>query len=142
MNNTQKRKLMFTLFGFTIASCAVGLILFALRQNINLFYTPSGLLTAHLQENQPVRLGGYVKTHSVHYSSTGESVSFAVTDHLQHITVHYAGVLPTLFREGQGIVVTGFLNKKHQFIANQVLAKHDENYMPATLKNALSGRRA
>jgi len=112
---------------------AAGLVLFALRQNINLFYTPTTVLTASLQPGQVIRIGGYVERHSVQYAASGDSVRFRIKDAQHSLAVTYHGVLPTLFREGQGIVVTGTL-QKNLFTATQVLAKHDEKYRPPLLK--------
>jgi len=112
------------LFG---VSAVVGLILYALRQNINLFYTPTQL---HAQANVAhtrIRLGGMVQEGSLQYADA-LSVQFIVTD-LQHtVPVTYAGILPDLFREGQGIVALGHLNTQQIFVAEQILAKHDEKY--------------
>jgi len=142
MHPARQKKLIRWVLILTALSLALGLILYALKQNINLFYTPTELLNAHIQNGQVVRLGGYVGQHSVHYAMTGRSVSFVVTDKKHQISIQYQGVLPTLFREGQGVVITGRFDSSHQFIADQVLAKHDENYMPAILKKSLQGQTA
>jgi len=129
------------ILGFCVLlSMACALVLYALKQNINLFYTPTQLMAAHLTQEQSIRLGGYVKLHSVHYSESGQEVQFTVTDRVQNIQVHYQGVLPNLFREGQTVVVTGKLGQGPMLLATQVLAKHDEKYMPKTLANELTKR--
>lgn len=130
MNRKQKNRLIGIISLIIILSCAVTLILYALKQNINLFYTPTQLLQTQLNPDQTLRVGGYVKKNSVHYSTGGESVDFTITDQSHDIHVNYHGVLPSLFREGQGIVVTGKLSDTHSLIASEVLAKHDEKYMP------------
>ncbi len=137
MNSKQKKRL----FGITsvivLLAIASALTLYALKQNINLFYTPTQLLQASLTPEQIIRIGGYVKKHSVRYDKSGESVTFIVTDRKNELAVNYHGVLPNLFREGQTVVVTGKLNTQHVFIADQVLAKHDEKYMPPPLAKEL-----
>jgi cytochrome c-type biogenesis protein CcmE len=138
MNRKQKIRL----YGITtliiIIASAAGLILYALKQNINLFMTPSEILQAKLMPNQIIRLGGYVKKHSVHFNKTGDSVNFIVTDRSHDIDVTYNGLLPSLFREGQVVVITGKFTEQHTIIASQVLAKHDEKYMPKPLAKKLS----
>jgi len=134
MNRKQKNRLIGVLIVLPLISIATGLILFALKQNINLFYTPTQLNTLNNLPKQTIRIGGYVKTNGVHYDKSGETVSFVVTDRTHDIEVHFKGVLPNLFREGQTVVVTGKLNNQHQLIAHQVLAKHDEKYMPKAVR--------
>lgn len=137
MNYKQKKRLVWISCTLILLSIASALILFALKQNINLFYTPTQLLTSETQVNQVLRIGGYVKEQSVQFDSSGETVSFIITDKKNEIKVSYHGVLPNLFREGQTVVVTGKLNDKQAIIANQVLAKHDEKYVPKQLENEL-----
>ncbi|MDX1900783.1 MAG: cytochrome c maturation protein CcmE [Gammaproteobacteria bacterium] len=137
MNTARRKKLTRWLVILTTIAIAIGLMLYALKQNINLFLTPTELFSSNIQPNQIVRIGGYVGNHSVQYAPSGKKVTFAVTDKKHTLNIQYEGVLPTLFREGQGVVITGRFNSSHQFIADQVLAKHDETYMPASLKKAL-----
>lgn len=137
MNRKQKLRLTGIISVLVILCAAMGLILYALKQNINLFYTPTELLAAHTTPNQIVRIGGYVAEHSVHYDPTGTNVTFTITDKKNNLIINYHGVLPSLFREGQGIVVTGKLTQPHFLLANQVLAKHDEKYMPYGLEKKL-----
>ena len=108
----------------------------AFRKNMMYFYTPSDLLTGTLPVGAKLRLGGLVERGSVKHGE-GLNVSFTLADCTQNIQVRYAGILPDLFREGQGIVATGSLNDEHVFVADEVLAKHDENYMPPQLQNSL-----
>lgn len=138
MNRKQQFKLGVVLGFIIILSTAIGLVLYALKQNINLFYTPTELEKASVKQNQAVKLGGYVKNHSVDYQTSGQQVNFIVTDRVTEIPVQYSGVLPNLFREGQTVVVTGHLNAQHILIAERVLAKHDEKYMPKALANQLA----
>jgi cytochrome c-type biogenesis protein CcmE len=137
MNHKQKIKLISILSVIILIAGAISLVLFALKQNINLFYTPSELLNAKPNVTQTIRLGGYVKNNSVHYHASGWAVDFKVTDRTHDIEVRFSGILPNLFREGQTVVVTGNLNEHTIFIANEVLAKHDEKYMPKALANQL-----
>lgn len=137
MNKKQKTRLIAIISIIVILGIAAGLTLYALKQNINLFYTPTQLAEAHINPDQNVRIGGYVKKQSIHFDSSGESVSFTVTDHEHELLVNYHGVLPNLFREGQVVVVTGKLNESNALIASQVLAKHDEKYMPKQLAKEL-----
>jgi cytochrome c-type biogenesis protein CcmE len=120
-----------------VLGIAAGLILYALKQNINLFYTPTELLQANTQPKQTIRLGGYVKKDSIQYDTSGTHVHFTVTDRTHDIDVSFEGVLPNLFREGQAVVTTGNLTAKKQFEAHEVLAKHDEKYMPRSLAKDL-----
>ncbi|EKD73304.1 MAG: CcmE/CycJ protein [uncultured bacterium] len=137
MNRKQKIRLAGIISIIIILCAAVGLILYALKQNINLFYTPTQIMQTHIQANQIIRIGGYVKQQSVHYDAQGTHVNFMITDKTHDILVNYAGVLPNLFREGQGVVVTGKLNNSHTLQASEVLAKHDEKYMPWPLAKEL-----
>jgi cytochrome c-type biogenesis protein CcmE len=137
MNNKQKKKLIGTISVILLLGIALGLMLYALKQNINLFYTPSELLQTQPKPEQIVRLGGYVKPHSVRYDSSGQHVDFLVTDRAREVTVTFNGMLPALFKEGQVVVVTGKLTGAHVLTATQVLAKHDEKYMPKPLAKKL-----
>jgi len=136
MNPKRKKRILIILTLLIILTIAFGLILYALKQNINLFYTPTELSKTTTVKNQILRIGGYVKKHSVHYDKKNQSISFVITDYRSDVTVHYSGILPNLFREGQGVVVTGQLSDLH-FHATQVLAKHDENYIPLPLAKTL-----
>lgn len=133
MNRKQKTKLAAILSLLIILALALSLVLYALKQNINLFYTPTQLLEHPLAPDQTVRIGGYVKKHSVKYDLSGKKVNFLITDRVNEIHIQFNGILPSLFREGQGVVVTGKLMNTHLLVANEVLAKHDENYMPLKL---------
>lgn len=101
--------------------------LYALRQNISLYYTPSQLMHVTHTNNKLIRIGGIVVKNSVHYFSNSTQVQFAVSDSHHSIKVDYNGILPALFRVGQTVVVQGYL-KQGQFFADQVLAKHGANY--------------
>jgi cytochrome c-type biogenesis protein CcmE len=136
MNVKQKIRLGSWLGVICLIATAIALVLYALKQNINLFYTPTDLLKSQLSEQQVVRVGGYVKAKSLHFDNSGEDVTFTVTDRVKELGVTYHGLLPNLFREGQGVVMTGNFTGKH-FIASEVLAKHDEKYMPENVKQLL-----
>ncbi len=141
MNHIHKVRLLSILSIILLLSIACGLILFALKQNINLFYTPSELNQITLHKNQVIRIGGYVKMHSVQYDETAHHVLFVVTDRKHELMIDYDGVLPNLFREGQTVVVTGTLKNQKTLYASQVLAKHDEKYMPKVLADQLKGKK-
>jgi cytochrome c-type biogenesis protein CcmE len=115
---------------------AVGLVLYALRDAIVFFHTPSDIAEKHIAPGQRFRLGGLVAAGSVKRGE-GAKVDFAVTDTLKTVSVSYQGVLPDLFREGQGVVAEGKLNEAGLFVADTVLAKHDETYMPPEVAKAL-----
>lgn len=131
MITSRKRRLYFILIVLVGISAAVAFALFALRKNINLYYTPSELFQQKLQS--AVRLGGFVVQGSVHHQKNTLKVTFVLTDFHQKVPVEYVGVLPSLFREGQGIVAAGHLNTKGVFVANQVLAKHGAQYHPPNI---------
>jgi len=119
--------------GCTIAT---GLALLALRENINLFFSPSQIAEGTAPSNTTIRLGGMVVAGSVQRGDN-LGVTFVLTDFAEQVTVTYEGILPDLFREGQGIVTQGKLDSTGRFVAEQVLAKHDETYMPPEVNDAL-----
>lgn len=137
MNRKQKKRLAAIIILIVLLSVASSLILYALKQNINLFFTPTQLLTTQINPAQTLRVGGYVEKHSVQFDASGQSVAFFITDRIHNIKVIYHGVLPNLFREGQGVVVTGKLAGDNSLQASEVLAKHDEKYMPWPLEKSL-----
>jgi cytochrome c-type biogenesis protein CcmE len=137
MNPIRQRRLFFIgilLLGITIAS---SLILFALKKNINAFLTPSDVASSTLPADEHFRLGGMVKQGSLVREKDSLGVTFVVTDLKRDLTVTYIGVLPDLFREGKGMVAEGHMNTNGVFVANEVLAKHDENYMPKQMAKVL-----
>ncbi|MFT5893477.1 MAG: cytochrome c-type biogenesis protein CcmE [bacterium] len=109
----------------------------AFRQNIMLFHSPSDVVAGAVKPGKPFRVGGMVVEGSVKRSSVDLSVNFELTDHGQTVPVSFIGILPDLFKEGQGIVALGALNSAGTFKASEVLAKHDENYMPPEVADAL-----
>lgn len=115
---------------------AVGLALYALRQNINLFYTPTQLVQHEAPEGRRIQVGGLVVKGTLQRSPDSLSVRFTISDLKNQIDVLYTGILPDLFREGQGIVANGRM-ENGVVIADEVLAKHDEKYMPPQVKHAI-----
>jgi len=142
MNPARRKRLI--LIGLMVAgvSVAVGFALKAFNQNLMFFYAPSEVLAGDAPVNHPFRLGGLVTTGSVKRLPNGLTTRFDVTDNAKTVSVEYTGILPDLFREGQGIVAHGTLNANGVFIADEVLAKHDENYMPPEVADALMKSKA
>ena len=136
MNPQRKRRLIIVLLIVLGVSLATALVMMALRENINLYYSPTRIVAGEVAEGQRIRGGGVVVPGSVQRSAEGLDVRFDVSDGKSKVTVQYRGILPDLFREGQGIVVLG---KWEGGIikATEVLAKHDENYMPPEVQNAI-----
>src|SRR5581483_4008324 len=122
--------------GLTVAALFV---LNAFRSNLVFFYSPTEVLDGKAPLDRPIRIGGLVEKGSVKRSADGLKVDFIVTDLNKRLPVHYEGALPDLFREGQGVVAQGRLASGQQFVAKEVLAKHDENYMPPEAAKALHG---
>ena len=122
-----------------VLALAVGLVLMALRDSIVFFYTPSEVAEKHLDTGQRFRLGGLVENGSLKRGE-GTTISFVVTDKRATLPVIYTGVLPDLFREGQGVVAEGMLTSEGVFHADSVLAKHDEKYMPPEIAEKLKAQ--
>lgn len=138
MNKVRQKKLAWVVFFLVILGLVAALVLYALKQNINLFFSPSQIVAGDAPFKRSIRLGGMVKKDSLQREEKSLTVRFQVTDFKKTIWVSYTGILPDLFREGQGIVAEGQLLDKKHFKASQVLAKHDENYMPREVKELLS----
>ena len=137
MHPQRKKRLILILLVLLGVAVAVGLALSALKQNINLFYTPTEIATGIAPQDARIRAGGMVVAGTVQRSTESLDVSFDVSDGAKQITIRYSGILPDLFREGQGIVALGRLNEDRVLIADEVLAKHDEEYMPPEVAQAL-----
>lgn len=135
MTRKQKR-LSIIAAAMAFLAAAAGLVLFALRQEIVFFRTPSDLVTMAVKPGERVRLGGLVEKGSI-VRGEGTQVAFVVTDTDKTVKVTYNGILPDLFREGQGVIAEGALGDGGVFVADTVLAKHDENYMPKEVADAL-----
>ena len=116
---------------------AVGLVLLAFEESLVFFYSPSDVVEKAPPLDRRLRVGGLVEDGSVSRGADGLTISFRITDTANAVPVRYKGLLPDLFREGQGVVAEGRLDGEGTFIASQVLAKHDENYMPAEVVEAL-----
>ena len=116
---------------------ATMLVLSAFRKNLVFFFTPTQVLSGEAPRGQSLRIGGLVENGTLQRQADGVTVSFVVTDLAHKVTVNYRGILPDLFKEGKGAVVQGKLGADGVFIATEVLAKHDENYMPPDAARAL-----
>jgi len=137
VNPVRKKRLYIVLAILAGVGVAVTLALSALQENINLFYTPTQIAAGEAPEGTRIRAGGLVEMGSVQRSNDSLGVSFRVTDNNETVTIRYQGILPDLFREGQGIVALGRVNGEGVLVADEVLAKHDENYMPPEVSQAL-----
>tara|TARA_B110001454_G_scaffold71203_1_gene69256 strand:- start:4020 stop:4445 length:426 start_codon:yes stop_codon:yes gene_type:complete len=116
---------------------AMALVMSALSKNMNLFYSPSELLNSEISPGSIIRAGGMVASGSIEKSSDSLEVMFLITDFQNSLSVVYNGILPDLFSEDAGVVVKGFLQEDGTFFAQEVLAKHDENYMPPEVAKML-----
>jgi cytochrome c-type biogenesis protein CcmE len=137
MNPVRKKRLYAVVLLVLGVSAAVALALVALQQNINLFFSPSQIAAGEAPVGRRIRGGGLVVPGSVVRDRDSLQVSFAISDGGSTVPVRFTGILPDLFREGQGIVATGTLDEAGVFQAAEVLAKHDENYMPPEVQGAI-----
>lgn len=137
MNPVRKKRLYIVLAILCGVSIAVALALTALQENINLFYTPSQIANGEAPEGTRIRAGGLVEEGSVKRSPDTLEVDFVVTDGAHGVTIRYSGILPDLFREGQGVIAEGAFDAAGGFEAKRVLAKHDERYMPKEVADTL-----
>ncbi|MDP4546701.1 MAG: cytochrome c maturation protein CcmE [Marinobacter sp.] len=137
MHPIRKKRLTILIFLVAGLAVAVGLTTYALRQNINLFYDPTEIAAGNAPVDVRIRAGGMVEEGSVVRDTESLAVRFRVTNFTDSVPVEYVGILPDLFAEGQGVVAMGRLNNEGLFVADQVLAKHDENYMPPEVADAL-----
>jgi cytochrome c-type biogenesis protein CcmE len=133
MTPARKKRLALILLMITGVAVGVGFALNSLNQNIMFFLTPSEVIAGEAPRDRLFRVGGMVVDGSVSRPGEGLTVHFDLTDNEKQVTVLYTGILPDLFREGQGIIANGRLNDNGEFVAEEVLAKHDENYMPPEL---------
>ncbi|MBC7103250.1 MAG: cytochrome c maturation protein CcmE [Parvibaculum sp.] len=132
----KQRRATFIFVSLGILGLAAGLVLFALSDSVTFFYSPSDVAERGVEPGERIRLGGLVEEGS--FQKLGDAtVRFNVTDFVETMTVTYRGVLPDLFREGQGVVAEGAIQADGSFAADKVLAKHDENYMPPEVADAL-----
>ncbi len=137
MHPVRKQRLYLVLFLVVFSSAAIGLVVYALSGNINLFYPPAEVAAGNAPVGQSLRVGGMVVEGSIKRSDDSLRVEFELTDYQASVPVVYEGILPDLFGEGQGAVVAGKLNEQGVVHATEVLAKHDENYMPPEVAEAL-----
>jgi len=133
----KRRRLYLVLGGLGTLAVVSGLVLSAMSDNLVFFYSPSDLRAKDVPEGRLVRIGGLVENGSVTHADDGRTIDFRVTDGKEDVPVTYTGPLPDLFREGQGVVVEGALERDGNFQASEVLAKHDEKYMPPEVVDAL-----
>jgi cytochrome c-type biogenesis protein CcmE len=133
----RRKRLLWLLAGVALVGLAVTLVLRALDANVMFFYSPSQIHAGEAPQGAAFRIGGLVEVGSLQRSADGLQVQFMVTDEVQRVPVRYQGLLPDLFREGKGVVASGKLQANGLFEASEVLAKHDENYMPPEAAKAL-----
>lgn len=136
MNRKRKQRLLIVLGILAGVGVAAALIGVALRENINLFFTPTQMVAGEAPIDRMIRVGGLVVEGSLRRGD-GLNVSFDVTDNKANTTINFDGILPDLFREGQGIIALGKVQGDGRFVAEEVLAKHDEEYMPPEVKEAI-----
>lgn len=137
MHPTRKRRLIAVLVIVIGVGAAAAVTTWSLRQNMLFFVSPADAMEQQIPANRQIRLGGLVETGSVRRADDGLGVFFTVTDGKASVPVFYDGILPDLFREGQGVIARGAFDVDRRFVATEVLAKHDENYMPPEVAEAL-----
>ena len=137
MNPIRKQRIYALIAILAGSILAVGLVISALSKNLNLFYSPTDLLNNNLSSDTLIRAGGMVREGSIKRSSDSLSIEFTVTDFKNDLLINYSGILPDLFSEKAGVVVQGYLESEGTFRAVEVLAKHDENYMPPEVAKLL-----
>lgn len=131
------KRLMFVVIGLAGLAIGAGFVFNALNSNMQFFFSPTEVVEKKAPQNSSFRLGGLVEEGSLKRENDGLTVHFKVTDNAESIPVTYKGILPDLFREGQGVVTLGAFNDAGNFVASEVLAKHDEEYMPPEVADAL-----
>ena len=141
MHPLRKQRLYVVLSLFLGTSLAVLLVFQGLSKNINLFYSPSEILEEQVQTGTEIRVGGMVKMGSVYRETNSLKVSFEITDYQEDLVIEYEGMLPDLFSEEAGVVLRGTINNEGVFVAYEVLAKHDENYMPPEVIKTLKDKK-
>ena len=142
MKTARKNRLLLILTLVAGVGLAAFLVSLAFRENLTFFFTPAQVAAGEVRPGQPFRVGGLVIPGSLERQPDGVTVRFRLTDTRAEVPVQYTGVLPDLFKEGQGIVARGTLDGAGLFVADQVLAKHDENYMPPEVADALKAQGA
>ena len=142
MNPKRKQKLILVALMVSAVGIAAALVLNAFKSNLQLFFSPSEVAAGKVPQGAEFKVGGLVAANSVRRVGDGLTVEFDLTDNGETIPVRYTGILPDLFREGQGTISVGKLDEEGVFIADRVLAKHDENYMPPEVAEALNKQKA
>ena len=139
MNPKRKQRLFMASFVLVASALTVSLVFMALEQNMNMFYPPADVAQGKVPLNQTVRAGGMVLEGSVERANDSLAVKFTLTDHQgADFVVTYTGILPDLFREGQGVVAHGRMDASGKFVADEILAKHDENYMAPEVAESMA----
>lgn len=133
----RQKRFMFIAVGVAAVSMAVGLVLYALRGNVNLYFTPTQVFNNEAPHGRTFRIGGLVEEGSIKREKDGLTVNFSITDTHKSLPVIYKGILPDLFKEGKGVVAQGRVEADGVMRADEVLAKHDENYMPPEAADAM-----
>lgn len=133
----REKRLWYIVLGVFLVGAAVGLVLYALKNNVSLYFTPTQVYNKEAPQGRSFRVGGLVEAGSVQRQSDGLTVHFRITDSVNSMQVVYKGILPDLFKEGKGVVAQGKVMEDNVFHADEVLAKHDENYMPPEAQHAL-----
>ena len=133
----RQKRLGFIVAGVMLVAAAVGPVLYALKNNVSLYFTPTQVYNKEAPQGRNFRIGGLVEVGSVKRETDGLTVHFNITDNARIMPVVYKGILPDLFKEGKGVVAQGKLEADNVFHAEEVLAKHDENYMPPEAADAL-----
>ncbi|WP_332065931.1 cytochrome c maturation protein CcmE [Bartonella sp. CB189] len=139
LKQRKRKRLLIILSYFFVTLIAISLIMYAMRHTVNFFRMPSEITNEDILMGRPLRLGGFVEKGTVQYIEKMK-VTFFVTDNVKHQKVIFDGILPDLFREGQGVIVEGYFDKQKIFIGTRVLAKHDETYMPQKMADCLKKR--
>ncbi len=139
---SRHKKLAFIVAGVAGVAVVVALIMNAFRSNLVFFFTPSQVIAKEAPVDRTFRIGGLVEKGSLKRENDGLTVHFVVTDLKHDMNVTYKGILPDLFKEGKGVVAQGKLNAEGQFVADEVLAKHDANYMPPEVASELKAAKA
>lgn len=142
MHPVRRRRLGYAALIVLGVAIAAAIALAAFRQNLMFFYSPTEVAAGEAPVDRSFRVGGLVAADSLQHADDGLGVSFTVTDRREQVDVRFTGILPDLFREGQGVVAQGRLSEDGVFMAEEVLAKHDENYMPPEVHDALKAGEA
>ncbi len=139
---TRHKRLLLIFAGLVVLGAVVALVLNAFQSNLVFFFSPTQVAAGEAPKGKPFRIGGMVKEGSIQREADGVTLRFAITDTERDIAVKYKGILPDLFKEGKGAVVQGRIGEDGIFVAKEVLAKHDENYMPPEAAKAVGDAHA